>query len=86
MAELADDEFAGTGCCSMVGEDGEGGGCVGAGWTWDRVWRVVDGEVFPFAERRVPVRGVVRTMPVVSPFGGGLLEDGAAVGTEDVVS
>lgn len=86
VAELADDEFSGTDGCSVVGEEGERGGCVGAGGTGERLGRVIDGEMFPFAEKRVSVKRVVRTMPVVSPFRRGFFEDRPALRTQDVVS
>lgn len=86
VAELADDEFAWADGRSVVGELGNGRGFVGTGWTWDGVSWVLDEIVLGFADGCVSVTGVVRTMPVLRPFGGVLFEDGPALTTEDVVS
>lgn len=84
VAELAEDYLAWAEGCAVVSEGGQVGGLVGA--VEAGVGCVEDSGVFGFAGGGVAVGGVVRTVPVVLPFGGGFLEDFGAVRAECVVA
>jgi hypothetical protein len=67
--------------------EGKGGQAFEGGWAvWAWVGVVEYGVVAGFARGVGAVGGVVRTVPMVLPFGGSFLKNVLALGTEDVIA